>query len=164
MSVYHFIFYITCITCFETLTDYYLLDCRHAVNRYLITIYYIHRSVLLFAIRPSRDNLVALASPPWSAVKDCEASVGWRFFLAQLEFGFSFVLRSEVYCQCSTIWDLLVNHLRIGTCYFRSISFSAQLSGFFWWIIFGLGPVIFDGTWGATKDIHGSKFITYKCH
>ena len=69
-SVYHIIFHITCITCLEVLTDYLLLDCRHAVNRYLNTIYYIHRSVLLFAIRPSRDNLVAVASPPWSAVKD----------------------------------------------------------------------------------------------
>ena len=49
-----------------------------------------------------------------------EASVVWRFFLAQLEFGFSFVFLSEVYCHI------------------------AQLSGVFWWIIFGLGPVIFD--------------------
>ena len=48
----------------------HLLDCRHAVNRYLTTIYYIHRLLLLFAICPSRDNLVELASPPWSAVED----------------------------------------------------------------------------------------------
>ena len=26
--------------------------------------------------------------------------------------------------SCSTIWDLLVNHLRIGACHYRSISFS----------------------------------------
>ena len=116
--------------------------CNPLLNHNLLHTY-IDRSVLLFAIRPSRDNLVALASPSWSAVEDynnltalimiayhkiCykmiwyyktsyiitltlsltifyisirlyilifnlsirEASVVWRFFLAQLEFGFSF--------------------------------------------------------------------------
>ena len=81
-----------------------------------------------------------------------ETSIFWRFFLAQLEFEFDFVLFNEVYCQGLTIWDLLVNHLRIGTCHFRSISFSAQLSGIFWWIIFGLGPVILDQS--ASAFVH----------
>ena len=62
-----------------------------------------------------------------------------EFVPDQLEFFPAIVLAFEwshidLLCltYCSTIWDLLVNHLRIGTCHFRSISFSAQLSGIFW--------------------------------
>ena len=45
--------------------------------------------VLLFAIRPSRDNLVALASPPWSAVKNYNNY--WSQYVKHLLFEGSFL-------------------------------------------------------------------------
>ena len=53
-----------------------------------------------------------------------------EFVPDQLEFFPAIVLAFEwshidllCFTYCSTIWDLLVSHLRIGTCHFRSIIF-----------------------------------------